>query len=111
MSDCPDKCLSILLTRYKLPPGGRRAASIFVIGAADVLQSGNEVVQNLSRYHDTVAVGAYLFGDTHHAAAGIALEVNKEGLAVSNDFLCANDIVVHCFLPGVVIVNPYGCRL
>ena len=82
------------------------ACSGFVIGAADVLQSGNEVVQNFGRNHDAVTVGAHLFSDAHHASAGIALQVNKEGLAVSNDFLCANDIVVHCFNPGVVILTP-----
>ena len=70
---------------------------MFLIGAADILQRGNEVIQNLRRHHDTVAVGTHLFGDAHHASACIALQVNEKGLAVSNDFLCANDIVVHCF--------------
>ena len=87
------------------------SALIRLIGAADVFQSGNEVVQNFGRHHDAVTVGAHLFSDAHHASAGIALQVNKEGLAVSNDFLCANDIVVHCLNPGVVIVNPCSCKL
>ena len=88
-----------------------RTVLVLVVGAADVLQCCNEVVQNFSRHHDAVSVGAHFFRDAHHASAGIALQVNKEGLAVSNDFLCANDIVVHFFSPGVVIVNPCSCTL
>ena len=72
-------------------------ASVLVIGFADILQRGNEIVQDFSRDHDTVAVRADFFRDAHHASACIALQVNKEGLAVSNDFFGANDIVVHCF--------------
>ena len=70
---------------------------MLVIGAADILQRGNEIIEDFGRNHDAVTVGAHLFSDAHHASAGIAFQVNKEGLAVSNDFLCANDIVVHCF--------------
>ena len=73
------------------------AALVLLIGALDILQRSNKVIQNLGRHHNAVAVGAHLLGDAHHTPAGIALQVNEKGLAVSNDFLCANDIVVHCF--------------
>ena len=79
---------------------------MLVIGAADILQRGNEIVQDFSGTHDAVTVRAHFFGDAHHTPTGVALQVNEKGLAVSNDFLCANDIVVHCFNPGVVILTP-----
>ena len=71
---------------------------MLVIGAADILQRGNEIVQNFCRNHDSVTVGAHLFGDAYHAPACIALEVKEEGFAVCNNLFCANDVVVHCCL-------------
>lgn len=70
---------------------------MLVIGPADILQGGNEVVEDFGWNHDAVAVGADLFGDTDHTPASIALEVKEESFAVCNDFFGANDIVVHCF--------------
>ena len=74
-----------------------RTVLVLVVGAADILQRSDEIIEDFSRHHDAVTVGAHLFGDANHAATGVALEVNKESLAVSNDFFGANDIVVHCF--------------
>ena len=89
----------------------KKNRSVLVVGATDILQRCNEIIEDFSRHHDTVTVRAHLFGDTHNAATSVALEVDKEGLAVSNDFFGANDIVVHCYIPGVVIRNPYGHAL
>ena len=74
-----------------------KGQSILIVGAADVLQRSNEIIENFCRNHDAVAVGAHLFGDADHTPASVALEIQEEGLAVSNDFFGANDIVVHCF--------------
>ena len=68
---------------------------IFHVGFADVLQSGDEIIQYLGRHHDAIPVVAHFLRYTHHASPCIAFQVNKEGLAVCYDFLCANDIVIH----------------
>lgn len=81
-------------------------ASVFLISSADVLKRFDEVIKNFCRNHDTVAVGTYFFGDAHHAASGIALEVDEECFAVSNDFFCTNDIVVHCCKWGALLYAP-----
>ena len=70
-------------------------SSVLLIRLADVLQSGDKIVQNLGRYHDAVAVGAHLFGDANNTASGIALQVDKEGFTIGNDFFGADDVVVH----------------
>ena len=74
-----------------------KGQSVLIVGASDVFQRSNEIIENLRWHHDAVAVGAHLFGDTDHTSACVTLEVKEEGLAVSNDFFGANDIVVHCF--------------
>ena len=71
-------------------------SSAFLISPADVLECLYEVVKNLSRNHDAVAVGTYFLCDAHHTASGVALEVDEEGFTVCDDFFCANDVVVHC---------------
>lgn len=76
-----------------VPGGGKR--SVFEVGTPDVLQSLDKVIEDFGRYHDTVAIGADFFRNTNHSASGIALEVDEKGLAVRDDFFCANDIVFH----------------
>lgn len=76
--------------------GRNRAASVFLISPAYVLKSFYEVVKNLGRNHNAVAVGTYFLCDAHHTASGVALEVYEKGFTVCDDFFCANDVVVHC---------------
>ncbi len=71
-------------------------ASVLLIRFADIFQSRYKVIENFSRHHNTVPVRTYLLGNAHHASSGIALEINEKGFAVCNNFLRANDIVVHC---------------
>ncbi len=68
---------------------------IFEIGFPNVLQSFDEVVKNFGGHHNPVTVGAHFFCDTNHPASGIAFEVDEKGLAIRDDFFCANDIVFH----------------
>lgn len=75
------------------PSGGKQ--SVFEIGTTDVLQSLDKVIEDFGRYHDSVAVGTDFFGNANHSASGIALEVDEKGLAIRDDFFCANDIVFH----------------
>ena len=65
------------------------------IGSSDILKSLDEVIENLGGNHDSVAVRADFFGNSHHASSGVALEVDEESFAISNDFFCTNDVVVH----------------
>ena len=83
-----------------------RGELVLKVGAADVLKRFNEVIQNFRRNHDSVTVGAYFFRDAHHAASCIALEVDEEGFTIRNDFLCTNDIVVHCCIFGTLLYAP-----
>ena len=66
----------------------------------------DKVIKNFGRNHDSVAVGADFFGDAHHSASGVALEVDEECFAVCNDFFCTNDIVVHCSDVGAWLYDP-----
>ena len=102
------KKLTNFVTLFRLGVSGRRNAriSVFEVGSADILQGLNEVIKDFGGHHDTVAVGADLFGNAHHTASGIALEVDEECFAVRYDFLCANDIVVHCTCNGSVLCDP-----
>ena len=68
---------------------------MFLICFADVLQSGDEIVQNLGGHHNAVAVGAYFLSNAYNAASRIALQVNEESLAVGDNFFGANDVFVH----------------
>lgn len=68
----------------------------------DILESGDEIIQNFRGNHDPVPVGTHLFRNTHHFAARILFEIKKERLAFRNDFFCTNNIVLHgCNLPPV----------
>lgn len=52
----------------------------------DILESGDEIIQNFRGNHDPVPVGTHLFRNTHHFAARILFEIKKERLAFRNDF-------------------------
>lgn len=69
---------------------------VLLICLADILQSGDKVIQNLGRHHDAVAIRAHFFGDANHSSSCIALQVDEERLAIGNNFFCADNIVVHC---------------
>ena len=79
------------------PDGG---GLLLLIGSADILQSFDEVVENLRRNHDAIPVGADFFGDTYHPAASIALQIDEKRFTIGNDFFRANNIVVHCCKGG-----------
>ena len=94
------------MTNEIQPGSWGKNASVFAIRLADILQGLDKVIENFGGHHDAIPVRAHFFGNTHHAASGIALEVNEESLAICDDFFCANDIVVHCCMRGVRLYTP-----
>ena len=77
--------------------------SMLLIGSPDILQRCDEVIQYFRRNHDAVSVGTYLFRDAHNSSSCIAFKVNEECFAIRNNLFRANDIVVHCYVTGLVI--------
>lgn len=77
-----------------------------MIGAPDILKRLDEVIKNLNGHHDAVAVRADFFRNANHAASGVALEVEEKGLAIRDDFFCANDIVFHFYMQELLFYAP-----
>lgn len=62
------------------------ASSLLVGRGLDVAERCDEIAKNFRRNHDRVTVTADILGDFHDHAAGVSLEVEKEDLAVGQDF-------------------------
>ncbi len=63
-----------------------RASSLLVGRGLDVAERGDEITKNFRRHHDRITVTADILCDLHDHAAGVTLEVEKEHLAVGQDF-------------------------
>ena len=98
-------------------PGKGRGQSVLLISFVNVLQGRDEVIQDLRRDHDAVAVGAHFLSDAHHSTSRVALQVNEECFAIGDDLFCAYNVVLHCvdagwlFIPALVILASSRCRV
>lgn len=52
----------------------------------DVCQCRNKVAENFGRHHDGVAVATDIFGDFHHHAASISLEIEIKSFPIGENF-------------------------
>lgn len=76
---------------------------------ANILQRSNKIVQYFSGDHNTIPVRTYLLRNANHKTSRILFQIQEECLTISDDFLSANNIVLHGFIraSGYVLL---GCE-
>lgn len=61
---------------------------MLVGGGLDVVQCGDEIIENLCGHHDGITIPSDIFSDFHDEPACVAFQIEEKNFPIRKDFFC-----------------------